>query len=185
MLWYSKKNWALASKLDVFHINDYYGDKVWLNKYWTFINENLIWKIPENMNGIGHKIIISKLDTKKVLSFYVDGKLYLATYVSPWLPQHKTPKLKTNGKLKPDKFHTSSEYPEINKSKNGSKWWAVMPYAVHIDGWVRVHGSDSRIDGNLASHWCIRTPLFYVKEIYEKVAQLWIDKVMIDTTWIY
>lgn len=185
MLWYEKKQWAITSKFDVFLINEYYGDKVWLNKYWTLINEKLIWKIPENINEVGHKIIISKLDKKKILTFYVNGKLYLATYVSPWLLKHKTPKLKTNGKIKPDKYHTSSEYPEVKKKKKWRKWWAVMPYAVHIDWWVRIHGSSWRIDGNLASHWCIRTPLFYVKEIYEKVTQLWINNVMIDTTWIY
>ncbi len=185
MLGYKGKKWALFHSLNVFSYNDYYGMNVWINQYGTFINEHLVWKIPQSLWNKQHKILISQINKKKVLSFYVAWELYLATYVSPWLLDHKTPKLQTTGKISPDKYHTSSEYPEAVKSKNKQKWWAVMPYAVHIDGWVRIHGSPWTINGNPASHGCIRTPLFYVKEIYDKVSQLWYKNISIDTRWIY
>ena len=156
-----------------------------MNKPETLINSGLIGKIPENIDNNETKIIVEKLDDKKILRFYVEWKLFLATYVSPWTLWHRTPKVKTKWKNKPDKYHTSSEYPEAEKKKNWVKGWAVMPYAVHVDGWVWIHGSDGRINGQLQSHWCIRTPLFYVKEIYEKVKELGIDTVTIDTTGIY
>lgn len=89
-------------------------------------------------------------------------------------------------KKTPDKHHYSTEYPKVDiKKKIFEKWWAVMPYAVHIDWKEWIHWSDWTINGNLASHGCIRTPLFYVKEIHEKVKELWIENVLIDTTWIY
>lgn len=185
MQWYAKKSGALYSRLDIFHQNDYLGKWVWINKEGTFVNQNLVWKIPETIDEKESKIIVEKLDDKKILRFYVEWELFLATYVSPGSLGHKTPKLKIKWKNKPDLYHTSSEYPEASKKKNGQKWWAVMPYAVHVDGWVRVHASDGKIDGNPQSHGCVRTPLFYVKEIYEKVKELWIDTVTIDTTGIY
>ncbi len=186
MLWYSKYPKALYKKLDVFSTNTYYGKDVWLNKEWTLINENLFWKVPDFIDEKINKIIVSKIDGKNVLSFYVNGELYLATYVSPWLLNHKTSKLKTIWKNNPDKYHYSSEYPEINiEKKIFKKWWAVMPYATHIDWSFRIHWSDWKINWDLASHGCVRTPLLYVKEIHEKVKELWIESVVIDTTGIY
>ncbi|MFA5917855.1 MAG: L,D-transpeptidase [Candidatus Gracilibacteria bacterium] len=89
-------------------------------------------------------------------------------------------------KKTPDKHHYSTEYPKVDiKKKIFEKGGAVMPYAVHIDGKEWIHGSDGTINGNLASHGCIRTPLFYVKEIHEKVKELGIENVLIDTTGIY
>lgn len=186
MLWYSKHPKALYRNLNVFSKNTYYGKDVWLNKEWTLINENLFWKVPDSIDKKINKIIVSKIDGKNVLSFYVDGKLYIATYVSPGLLDHQTSMLKTIWKNYPDKYHYSSEYPEINiEKKIFKKWWAVMPYAVHVDWSVWLHWSDWPINGNPESHGCVRTPLFYMKELHEKVIELWINNVLIDTTRIY
>ncbi len=186
MLWYKKNKKAKSWKLDVFSTNTYYAKDVWINKENTFINENLFWKVPDSIDEKINKIIVSKIEGKNVLSFYVEGELYLATYVSPGLLDHKTSRLKTIWKKHPDMHHYSSEYPEVNiKKKIFEKWWAVMPYAVHIDWKEWIHWSDWPINGNPASHGCIRTPLFYVREIHEKVKELWIKNVIIDTTWIY
>jgi hypothetical protein len=186
MLGYSKKPKALYRKLDVFSTNTYYGKDVWINKEWTLINENLFWKVPDFIDEKINKIIVSKIDGKNVLSFYVDGELFLATYVSPGLLDHQTSRLKTIWKKAPDILHYSTEYPKVDiEKKIFEKWWAVMPYAVHIDWKEWIHWSDWPINWNLASHGCVRTPLFYVKEIHEKVGELWINNVLIDTTWIY
>jgi hypothetical protein len=175
MLWYRNIKWSLHSELDIFNMNDYYGNNLWVNKEGTLINENIINKIPYSLNDKKNKIIISQLRWKNILSFYVKWDLYLATYVSPWSLWHKTPKLYTTGKTHPDKYHISSEYPKK------THWWAIMPYAVHIDGRVWIHGSPSTINGKWASHGCIRVPLFYIKEIYEKVKKIWKGNVIIDT----
>jgi len=192
MLWYLEYPKALYKKLDVFSTNTYYGKDVWINKEWTLINENLFWKVPDFIDKKINKIIILKINGKNVLNFYVDWELYLATYVSPWLVDYKTPSLNKVWDKNPDKYHTSSLYPEVKlKSKNqeieeGVKiGWAVMPYAVHIDLWIWIHWSDWTINWNPASHGCVRTPIFYVKEIHKKVKELWIKNVIIDTTGIY
>ncbi|MFA5917856.1 MAG: hypothetical protein WC850_06510 [Candidatus Gracilibacteria bacterium] len=98
MLGYSKYPKALYRNLNVFSTNTYYGSGVGLNKENTFINENLFGKVPDSIDVKVNKIIVSKIDGKNVLSFYVDGELFLATYVSPGLPDHKTSRLKTTGK---------------------------------------------------------------------------------------
>lgn len=185
MLGYEKKSWALYKFLDPFHINDFYGKYVGMNKEWTFINENLEKDIPHEIEDKNPRINIAKVGDKRYLAFYIDGKLHLATYVSPWLLTNRTQKVVKKWEKTPDKYHISSSYPTLAESKNGKVWGFVMPYAVHVDGSVWIHASDSRIDGSLQSHWCIRTPLFYVKEIYDKVKEFWIDKVTIDTTGIY
>lgn len=185
MLWYEKISWALYSFLDVFHVNDYYWKYLWINKDGTFINENLFWKIPNEIKTKTPKIIISKLWKKRYLAFYINWRLFLATYVSPWFEMNKTNKVIKHWDRYPDKYHISSLYPTLEESKNWKVWWFVMPYAVHVDGAIWIHGSDSRIDWNLQSHGCIRTPLLYMKEIFEKVKELWVENVVIDTTGIY
>lgn len=185
MQWYSKKSWALYKKLDVYNHMTYFWKDAGINEEGTYINEKLFWKIPQEIDEKINKIIVLQYENKKILTFYINWKLHLATFVSPWVLQHKTPKLKTKWKLKPDLYHTSSEYPEAEKKKNWVKWWAIMPYAVHIDWAIWFHWSDWNIDWNPQSHGCIRTPLFYMKEIFEKVKGLWIENVLVDTTWIY
>lgn len=185
MLKYSQKKWALSTKLDVFSQMTFFGRDVWPCREHTFINESLFWIISETIPKKINKIFISKYQDKHILSFYIDGNLQVATYVSIW-KWRSTPRLRTKWQRSPSLLHISSEYPEI-KDNNGNiikKWWAVMPYAVHIDGSIRIHGSDGIIDGHPQSKWCIRAPLFYLKEIFEKVKELWISHVSFDTTWI-
>jgi hypothetical protein len=185
MLWYSQKRGALFAKLDVFSQMTFWGRDVWSHTENTFINESLFWNIPETLPDQANKIIVAQYQGKHILSFYIDGKLHVATYVSIW-KWRSTPRLNMTGQRQPSFLHTSSLYPEVKDNAGNivRRWWAVMPYAVHINGPIRVHGSDGIIDWYPQSKWCIRAPLFYLKEIFEKVKELWIQNVIYDTTWI-
>lgn len=152
----------------------------------NFISKDLAWvefndKIDESKN----QIFVSKIDKvwKTVLRFYIKWQLHLSTIVSPWLPKKPTDQDFYSWKHSRDIDHISSEYPKTKESK----WWAVMPYAVALANWIWIHWSADKIDWNYHSHWCIRTPTYYAKEIFEKVNELqehW-EKVIIDTRWIY
>lgn len=181
MLWYEKKSGALYRWLNVFNYMTYYWKWNKEPKENTFISQDLIWKIPENIGSKINKILVYKLNKKTILTFYIDWNLYLSTYVSAWTLKNKTPKLNTFWQKKPDLYHTSSEYPK----RWWRKWWAIMPYAVHIDWPIWLHWSDWQVDWMPHSHWCIRVPLFYIDEIYTQVSKLWIKNVLIDTKNIY
>jgi len=198
MLWYKDYPKAKTWKLKVFWMNDYYWVYNWLNKKWTLINENLFWKVPETISWNRNEIIVSDFNWQKILCFYVSWKLYLATYVSPGASWHNTSEVRKVWERLLDKYHFSKTYPKIKKNwKVVSKdddpndfditksWWAIMPYAVNIDWDIRLHWSDSRMNWNPESHGCVRVPLFYMKEVYEKVNSLWKDNVIIDTTKLY
>lgn len=186
---YKYVSWAKSSSFNVFNNNTYFWDDLWVNLPWTYINEQLVNKIPHTISENVNKIIFSNINGKTVLAFYVNWKLELATFATPWENnnKHSSPKIYTTWKLSPDMLHTSSEYPE-SKNINGimtQKWGAVMPYAVHIDWWVWIHWSDSKIDWFDHSHWCIRVPLFFQEFIYRKVKSLWYQNVIIDTRNVY
>jgi len=180
---------ALSWKLEVFNNNTFYWDSIWINIKWTYINENLNWKVAQNIPEKINKIEFVNIWWKSVLLFYVKGNLEVATYVSPWLYtwEKRTPKLKTTWKLEPHKLHISSEYPKIKDEKWNvtKKWWAVMPYATHIDWAIWIHWTDWKLDWNPASSWCIRTWLYYIEHIHNLVKKLWVQNVQIDTRKIY
>lgn len=183
MLWYKNRKWALYSKLNTFNLESYYGKNMWLNIPWTYINEKLVWVFPENLSRKEKLITFKNVDGKSALAFYIDGKLELATFSSPWRTSGRafTPKLNTNWQRNPSKLHFSSSYPKTDTNE----WWAVMPYAVHIDWPIWIHGSDGRIDWTPASAWCIRVWLYYMEYLHSRVNQLWIRNVRIDTRNIY
>lgn len=181
MLWYEKKSGALYRWLNVFNYMTYYWKWNKEPSKNTFISQDLIWKIPGNIDSKINKILVYKLNKKTILAFYIDWNLHLSTYVSAWTLINKTPKLNTFWQRKPDLYHTSSEYPK----RWWKKWWAIMPYAVHVDWPIWLHWSDWQIDWMHHSHWCIRVPLFYIDEVYNQVSKLWIKNVLIDTKNIY
>ena len=189
MKWYSLVKSALSWKLDAFNNKIFYWDSIWINVKWTYINENLNWKVPQTIQEKINKIEFINIWWKSILLFYVKGNLEVATYVSPWLYtwEKRTPKLKTTWKLQPHKLHISSEYPKIKDDKwlVIKKWWAVMPYATHIDWSIWIHWTDWKLDWNPASSWCIRTWLYYIEHIHNLVKRLWIQNVQIDTNKIY
>ncbi len=175
-----RENWKRVyyEKLNVFSKNTYYWWSWGFNKSWTFINEDLFDKVSHTISSKDNRIIVSNLNWQKVLRFYVWWKLYLATYVSPWLQNHKTSRYLKTWVFNPAKLYFSRSYPKPN-------WWAVMPYAVHIEKWIWLHWSDWRINWKPASHGCVRVPLFYQKEIYEKLREFWVWNVIFDTRNIY
>jgi hypothetical protein len=142
----------------------------------------------DNIEQWDNKIIISNIEWTSILRFYINGDLHLATIVSPWLEEKPTEQNTYPAKHRLEMYHVSSDYPEKNEKKwIMVDWWAIMPYAVHLTWWYWIHGSDSEIDGKFHSHWCIRTPLYYAKEIYDKIDEIQSNwwKVIIDTTSIY
>lgn len=195
LTWYVDINWALYHNLNAFKKMTYYWEWVGENIPWTFINENLANLVPYE---IDEKINIIKtwiVEGKHVALFYVEWKLYVATYISPWIPDKKSTKTIWYWERNMEKLHISSSYPEFKKTVINEfwetksiiykKWWAVMPYAVNIIWSEYLHWSPEQIDWNPHSHWCSRTPLFYMYEIYNKVKELWKNNVIIDTKSMY
>lgn len=195
LTWYADINWALYHNLNTFKKMTYYWEWVGENIPWTFINEKLASLVPAE---IDEKINIIKtwiVEWKHVALFYVEWKLYVATYISPWTSDKKSTTLVWYGERDIDKLHISKSYPEFKKtiidefweSKSiiYKKWWAVMPYAVNIIWTEYLHWSPEDIDWNQWSHWCSRTPLFYMYEIFNKIEELWKNNVIIDTKSMY
>lgn len=193
--WYNQVEWALNWSLNVFNIKTFYWSDIWINKPWTYINEKLVGVFPESNDSGKSEIIFKNVDWKTALAFYVNWKLELATYCSPWLKDwmpwlpdwHETPILVTYWIKNPDMLHTSSEYPKI-KDINWrvvEKWWAVMPYAVHIKGPLWIHVSTWSVDWWPRSNWCIRVWAFFMEHIFKLMVELWVENVKIDTTNIY
>ncbi|NUJ97533.1 L,D-transpeptidase [Candidatus Gracilibacteria bacterium] len=189
-LYKSKNKKALAGKLNIFKYETYYGKGEGENTNNTFINENLEGKVRKNLGNGKNTIIFSQIDGKSVLTFYEKGNLLIATYVSPGTTNgHSTPKGVFKGERNLDMYHISSTYPkgkgktkeEIIKNSGG----AIMPYAIHVVGDVRIHGSDGQINGEPQSHGCIRAPLFYIRELHMKVEKIGKDNISIDTRNIY
>jgi len=188
MLWYRDKKWAIYHNLDIFKLETFYWKNMWVNLPWTYINENLVWKFPEKLDKKENLIIFKNINYKSALAFYVNGNLELATFASPGRNDDNddndeafTPRLNTTWQRNPSKLHFSSLYPKTDTNQ----WWAVMPYAVHVDWPIWLHWSDATINWRPASAWCIRVWLYYMEYIHNRVSQLWIRNVRIDTRNIY
>lgn len=189
MEWYNEIDWVLNWSLDPFSKKTFLWNDIWINIPWTYINENVSDLFPENINNVSNLITFKNINWKTAVAFYINWKLELATFWSPWIDdgKHSTPKVYTKWQRSPSKLHYSTDYPEKKAPswKIISKWWAVMPYAVHVDWPVWIHWSDSKIDWNPRSHWCVRLWLYYVEHIYEMIKKLWVSNVIIDTRNIY
>lgn len=188
------------SKLNILTNKNYFASIKW--KKWIIFDNSPIdneqkkfiskWLDETSFNDTlaewENRIFVSKINWKVALRFYIDWKLYLSTLVSPWILKKPTDQNIYSWVHNTHKHHISSDYPEKDVEKWIMRdWWAIMPYAVSLANGIWIHGSDSEINWKLQSHWCIRTPLYYAKEIYEKVNEIqesW-ETITIDTRWIY
>ena len=103
------------------------------NISWTFINKDLYWKLDMSIAEKNPIIIAEDFEWKKILKFYVNWNLEVATFISPWSLWTKTPRGEYCDRWLTDKYHTS-----WNKERR----WAVMPYAVWVTWTIRLHWSD-------------------------------------------
>ena len=188
-----KNKKAILNKFNPFSYKTYYW--LWLkeNEEGTFISKDVQLlidrrKIKKKISGKKNKIIFSNHGWKSVLAFYKNWNLEIATYVSPW-NESKTPKNIYIWEREVDMYHTSSAYPKEKRDSQWNiirkKWGAVMPYAIHVVWGVRIHWSDGTIDWNWRSHGCIRTPLLYIRKLYQEVEEIGRENIQIDTRRIY
>jgi hypothetical protein len=163
----------------VFSKQTYYSQFWEWPKIWTFIEEVLFKKLPQQIGEKWNVIKISKIDInwedKNYLAFYKNWKLAIATFISLGVndKKRKTSEETYNiSQVIRDIDHVSSEFPEEKKDKNWHvivpKWWSAMAYAIHINWWTWIHSSNE-IDGDPHSHGCIRIPLYYLKKLYSEV----------------
>lgn len=159
-LYWSNPNWTILAK----------------NQVWTFVNKNLVWNVAETIEEKRPIIIVEDLNWKKILRFYINWNLEVATYVSPWTLSNRTSTRLFTNRWKIDKYHTS-----WNKDRK----WAVMPYAIWVVWWIWLHWSDWIVNWSPRSHWCIRVPLFFQKRIYDLVEEHTNNDLIIDTRNLY
>lgn len=172
-LYKDKNSRARLDRFSVFK-NETFFWKWWENIEWTYITENLIGKIADKIDNEKNIIMFHNVWWKSVISLYLDWELHLTAYISPWTNKSLTPKIKTFWKRDASKYYVSRKYK-----------WSIMPYAVHVDKWIFIHWSDSKINWYWHSHWCIRVWLYYIEEIFRIVNKYWIKNIEIDTNWIY
>lgn len=184
--WYSKIPKAISYKLNPFNTETYYWKNMWVNIPQTFINKELSFKIKQNIDTQWEIIYVFKIEWKTALAYYSKWELKIASYVT-WWKENKTYKIRTYWKRDAVKLYFSNSYPIKIDEEDWSEeiGWAVMPYATHVEWWIRIHWSDWVVDWYNHSKWCIRVPLFYMKEIYETVRNIWKENLIIDTTNIY
>lgn len=159
----------------------YYFWEIWgQNKPNTFVNQELStyidnWEIPYSLGVSKNTIVVSKIYGKFYLAVYLNGLLTLATYCSPWDPNQDGGIITKVGvytipKDKNSVYHISWADASVTEI-NGKKYGAIMPYAFNIYWWVFWHAGI--VNGERKSHWCIRTPMFYAKAIYEIIRKNW------------
>jgi len=175
-----KDEWVLPSGIPkVFTKQTYYWDYWKWPKEWTFIESFLDEKIPKTTTHSGNYIKIGKIKTpdwktRNYLTFYKNWEIKIATFISLWVNDKKRKTKEFNGiksypyKRMRDGDHISSEYPEAKG--NRPKWGSVMAYAIRVDWWIWIHSSNE-IDWKPHSHGCIRTPLYYLRELFRYVEE--------------
>jgi len=153
----------------VFAKQTYYGAFWEWPREWAFIEEILFGKISPTISERWNFIEISKIniDWKKrnYLAFYKNWKLEIATFVSIGINDKEKRTLEKTyniSKVIVDIDHVSSEFPK--ETRGGS----VMAYAINVDWWTWIHSSNE-VDGEPHSHGCIRTPLYYLRKLYDEV----------------
>lgn len=181
------KDWNIITDL-----NEYFDDEL----YFPRVHDSLIEFFPTTISWFISKypefkkdiwilqtvIIVRKLENWKfVLWYYKNWNLFLATHVSPWKiswAKNKTKKDKKTGKTYtisiPGWGNTLEWVYKINKSewfkfKRSNKFESSpMPYSIQIHWWFFLHHGPGA-DWSKRSHWCVRVPWFYQKELYDNV----------------
>jgi len=193
---FEKYNKDIAKK-DIYW--DFITDKnEYLNLELSFprVHDSLISFFPKTINWFIEKykefkkdigalqtvIIVKKLENWKfALCSYKEWELFLATHVSPWKissAKNKSKKDKETGKIHniiiPGWSNTLEWVFRINKSKwfkfkRSNKFESSpMPYSIQITWWFFLHHG-ANADWKKRSHWCVRLPWFYMKELYDNI----------------
>ena len=153
---------------------------LWENADGTYFRSELLKHFWEEImtSESGNVLKIDKLSYGKYyLALYVDGVLWVLTYVSHWTPGNPTPQIRTYNIQSLDKYHISSSYPERT-------WgWAVMPFAYQISWSIYWH--IWLVNWWWESHWCIRAPGFYQQEIYEIIKENWYENFKVKIWRLY
>lgn len=182
---------------NVFNKGYYFGYTEGMPYAGSFINEDLIWKIPQRENTQWVRGYLKKIQGLFVICIYVNGNLVLASYSSPgntnkyWLSA-ETPRItKTNYRVDDSipwslttKMHYISWWSDSVRNtpnKDGTFTSDYMPYACGIDTSVGIYTHAWYTNGKPLSHWCPRLPCHYAKwvfEIFKKFGEIhW------DTNW--
>lgn len=164
----SISNEALANK--VFNKSYYYGRLWTTNIDWTFIDSSLEFKVPKTIKDNWISAFIEKIDWKFVAILYINWRLELASYTSPWLKNPSGKSIET-----PEWTFTSTWSDKYFISSTEVSKWAVMPDAVNVHSWIYCHAWN--VDWYKRSHWCIRLPKKYSKWMYIAFNKHW------DITW--
>ena len=181
MEWYKKHKWRGTRYWKIFPWNvpnifskHYY---YWIGKSEnledSYVNKDLISLVNENIDRKNTTAVIYNRSWNFFLAVYVKWELELLTYISPWTDVIKwwmktlTWNFKTTFS---DKYHISWAKNSIKDTNN---WliWAVMPYALHITGWIYAHAW--YVNWQRKSHWCIRLPIYYAKWLYDIFKKNW------------
>lgn len=118
----------------------------------TLLTQDKFSEHKNKLIWIDSLIVVTKQeDWKYTVSYYIDGRLFLASYVSIWVWK-ATPQWLFSVKRKI--FDKRSI-----KYKN-----APMPYALHLDGNIFIH--QWYIDWEKRSHGCVRLPWLYQEILY-------------------
>ncbi len=166
----------------------YFGDLGTENIKWTFIDKDLVRLATEEApikewNHAYLKKVTIDWKKKHVVTLYINWKLELASYSSPWKRNPKKPRdwnltPKNKGREFVSEIDKSDMY-HISWSKNTikrEKWswiWPIMPYSVMILSEIWIYAHAWNVNWERRSHWCVRLPLFYAKWMYELNQKHW------------
>ncbi len=171
------KNWKLIYPNhipNVFNKNFYYWHLGTVNIPGTFIDKSLYNIVDKKINKKDNLVFLEKVNNKFIVKVYINWKLKLASYTSPWNPY-------LNWAINTPSWNFISTWA----SKYWISWakismWAPMPDAVHINmpkySWIFCHAWN--VDWRKRSHGCVRLPKKYSKWMYEIFRKYW------DLYWI-
>ena len=112
-----------------------------------------------------YDIVVKKLPSwKSALALYRDWELFMATYVSVWLPLIKTRKWYKSAKTKTWQFKIGKKEPYRRSRKHNN---APMPFSLNIYGGFFAH--QWVVTWYPLSHWCVRVPGIYADILYSLV----------------
>lgn len=174
--WEPMNNDLLNPHLNASHLNSPFNT--------IFINSDLYDAFShENNIPAWYHTIIKRYQGSYVLWLFIDWKLRLASYTSPWNPNRRwwsrTPRgfFPVNRVWQPD-VNNRSHPTWITWSQQTLRYnsWrftsAIMPYVCWInDRGIWVHAWST--NGQRESLWCVRLPLHYSKWFYEHFQKSW------------
>jgi len=136
-----------------------------LKSYFPENWSDLVTMFPEYKDISENDLIfIARCDNwKSALSYYKNGKLKLATYVSLGNP-HIRKAIRTTSWVFTLKI-------DIERRRSNAYWRSPMPYSIHVEWawnwWVFLH--QWKVDWSNLSHWCCRVPWLYQQYLYQNL----------------